>query len=264
MNILKQELAPITNEGWEEINEQARQVFNSNLTARKFVDIDGPKGIEYSAVSNGRLLVKEMQNVGGVNYGIRKVQPLIEVRNPFELDLWELDNASRGAEDIDLAPLEQAASELAEFENQAIFNGFNEAGVEGLKASSDYESIPFLQEPEKILSDLGYVTTQLKQNGVEGPYNLVVNTDAKKLLLSQVNGYPLLKQIENAIEGEVIEAPGIDNAFMVSARGGDFRLTLGQDISIGYDTSGPQSVKLYFTESFTFQVLSPEAVFVYS
>jgi uncharacterized linocin/CFP29 family protein len=62
--------------------------------------------------------------------------------------------------------------------------------------------------------------------------------------------------------GNVIQSPNVKEAFIISERGGDFKLTVGQDISIGFDSATTTEVKLYYTESFTFQVLEPNAVAV--
>lgn len=78
-----------------------------------------------------------------------------------------------------------------------------------------------------------------------------------------MKGYPLRKQVENVIGGEIILAHGIESAMLVSGRGGDFRLTVGQDLAIGYESHNNAKVQLYFTESFTFQVLDPAALMVF-
>jgi uncharacterized linocin/CFP29 family protein len=73
--------------------------------------------------------------------------------------------------------------------------------------------------------------------------------------------YPLRKQIESLIDGPIVLAPNIDGAFLVPTESeGDFELTLGQDISVGFDQQHGQRVQLYMTESFTFRVLEPQAV----
>jgi uncharacterized linocin/CFP29 family protein len=46
---------------------------------------------------------------------------------------------------------------------------------------------------------------------------------------------------------------------VVTARGGDFSLHLGQDLSIGYQSHTDTDVALYLQESMTFQVLTAEA-----
>ncbi|MFW5752345.1 MAG: family 1 encapsulin nanocompartment shell protein, partial [bacterium] len=121
MDIFKKTLAPITDEAWKEINEQATSVFKNVLSARKFVDVEGPHGLDFGAVARGRLHVPEGQEKNPVKFGIHQVHPLIECRIPFTLDIWELDNSVRGAEDIELEPLEKAAREIALFEEKAIY-----------------------------------------------------------------------------------------------------------------------------------------------
>ena len=46
---------------------------------------------------------------------------------------------------------------------------------------------------------------------------------------------------------------------MLSTRGGDYSLHLGQDLSIGYISHDETSIELYFQESFTFLVQTSEA-----
>jgi uncharacterized linocin/CFP29 family protein len=48
MDLFKRQLAPLSSEAWEEINERAKQVLKSYLSARKIVNVVGPKGWEYS------------------------------------------------------------------------------------------------------------------------------------------------------------------------------------------------------------------------
>ena len=51
-------------------------------------------------------------------------------------------------------------------------------------------------------------------------------------------------------------------ASCVTTRGGDFELTIGQDISIGYLSHSETTVDLYLQETFTFRLLTTEAAVV--
>ena len=261
MDILRKSLAPISKLAWEEINETALDVLSSVLSARKFVDVEGPKGWDYAALSTGRIQVPANQK-DDVKYGIYQVLPLVEARIPFELNIWELDNVARGAEDIDLDALEDAARKIAQFEEKAIFEGFKPGHIAGLKDSSDFDAIPFPEKDEDILAAVTLALARFKASSIEGPYSLVLNSEKWQKVNSFVRGYPLRKQLENLLGGSIIMAPFIDDAYVVSERGGDFRMVLGQDISIGYESHNNKSVQLYFTESFTFQVIEPKAVVV--
>ncbi len=261
MDILRKSMAPISNEAWEEINDTAVDVLTSVLSGRKFLDVEGPKGWDYAALSTGRIHVPANQK-GPVKYGMHLVMPLVEVRVPFELNIWELDNVARGARDIELDSLENAAREAAKFEENAIYEGFKAASIAGLKNSSDHDNLVFPEEAEDILNVISMGVSRLKTASIEGPYSLVLNTEKWQKINSFIRGYPLRKQLENLLGGNIILAPYVKEAYLVSERGGDFRLVLGQDMSIGYESHNNKTVQLYFTESFTFQVVDPAAVIV--
>ncbi len=261
MDILRRSKAPISDQAWEEINDTAKEVLTADLAGRKFLDVEGPKGWSFAAQSTGRLHVPANQK-GPVKYGTHQVLPLVEARVPFKLDIWELDNIVRGAEDIDLEAMEDAAREIARFEETAIYEGFKQANITGLKDSSDYDPIPFPEATEDVLDAVSLGVSKMKTAAIEGPYSLVLNTERWQKVNSFIRGYPLRRQLENLLGGNIILAPHVKESFLVSERGGDFRLVLGQDISIGYESHNNKTVELYFTESFTFQVIDPAAVIV--
>lgn len=263
MDILKKSLAPITDAAWSEINEQAIEIFESVLSARKFVDVDGPHGLDFGAVHAGRIDIASKNN-DKVQYGTNRVLPLVESRVGFSLDIWELDNAARGAEDIDLEPMEEAAYEIASFEEKAIFYGLENTAIEGIKNQSDHDPVEFPDNTDELLNALSIQLAIFKRHGIEGPYSLVVNENDWERLTGQIDGYPLRKQLNLLLKGDIILSPFIDEAFLVSERGGDFRLTLGQDLSIGYNFHNKDTVELYFTESFTFQCFEPAAVVIFT
>lgn len=263
MDILRKSLAPINQEAWDEINEQARVVLKNVLTARKFADVEGPKGIAYGGISLGRLNIEESQKENAVRYGINEMQPLMETRKSFKLNIWELDNAVRGAEDVDLEEMEKAAREIAEFEEKAIYLGFEKACIKGIKEASDHKKMEFPQEEKDILKALVNGIGAMKESFVEGPYHLILGSEKWQNLHIHTGGYPLKRQVEDLIGGEIILNPNVNEGFLVSGRGGDFQLTLGQDLSIGYESHNEKEVQLYFTESFTFRTLDPAAVVVF-
>lgn len=263
MDMLKKSLAPITDEAWKMINDQARRILSSRLTARKFVDVDGPKGWDFSAVNRGRLDIPKNSKVDDVEFGVRRVLPLVEFRSPFSLNIWELDNAVRGAADVDLSEMEDAANQATAFEEKAIYYGFEKGEIPGLIGSSSLDKMSCPTDAEGVLQCIPEAISKLKEASIEGPYHLVVNPTEWREITSYARGYPMKRQIKDNLDAELIFCPNIDNMFLVTSRGGDYKLTLGVDISIGYDHHDKDNVRLYFTESFTFQVLEPSAVVVF-
>ena len=69
----------------------------------------------------------------------------------------------------------------------------------------------------------------------------------------------MLEHIKRLVDGEIIWAPAIAGAFVLTTRGGDFGLYIGQDISIGYLSHTDAVVRVYLQETFTFLLLTSEA-----
>ncbi|MFO8063528.1 MAG: family 1 encapsulin nanocompartment shell protein [Spirochaetota bacterium] len=260
MSILRRSKAPLSQAAWAEVDEQARRCFEATLSVRRFADIDGPHGIEYFAAPSGRLSVPATQPKSGARYGIAQVQPLVEMRVPFELNVWELDNLTRGAKDVDLGPLETAAWEAARFEETAVYNGLEDAGIKALAETSEHKPVSFGKDRTNMIPAVASAVTQLQKSMVEGPYAMVVTEDVWHHLLSAVNGRPLIHHVEYILSGPVVFSPFVERSMLASIRGGDFELVLGQDLSVGYESHTSESVKLFFTESFTFRALDPKAL----
>jgi uncharacterized linocin/CFP29 family protein len=260
MNILKKGLAPITENAWDEIKLQSERVIKEYLTGRKISDVIGPAGIELGAISTGRLLVPSDQSKEGVKIGIREVIPLMEVRKPFTLDLWELDNASRGASDLDLRTIEKAAQQMAGFEDQCLYYGFDNNIAPGLLNAVEEKPVKVKLNTSDFLRVVADQVTSLQQSAVEGPYTMILPDKVWIKLVGDSTSYPFKLLLKEIIGGDIIIHHHNKDVFLVSARGGDIELHLGQDISLGYEGHDQKKVKLFYSESFTYQIHGPEAV----
>jgi uncharacterized linocin/CFP29 family protein len=209
----------------------------------------------------GRVVGLASPPAPGVDASLRAVQPLVELRVPFRLSIDELDAVARGASDVDFDPVTEAAERMAEAEDHAVFNGYPDAGIVGMIEASPHSPMTMpesaAQYPEAILGALEV----LREAGVNGPYALALGSECFKSLSSATEaGYPVRKRIEQQIlESAVLWAPAVPGAVLLSVRGGDFLLTLGADLSIGYAAHDRSSVDLYLIESLAFRVLDAAA-----
>jgi uncharacterized linocin/CFP29 family protein len=261
MNHLLRDLAPISDRGWELLEEEARKQLVSSLAARKLVDFSGPHGWQHSATNLGRTESVVNAVVEGVAPVRRRVLALVEPRVPFTVARAELDDIARGAEDPDLAGLEEAARRIALAENLAVFNGWEEAGITGITAASPHKPIGLTDDLTACPRHIARAVEVLLSSGVSGPYGLALGPEVYKGVVetTEHGGYPLFEHLRKILNGPLVWAPGVDGAIVLSLRGGDFLLECGQDISIGYDSHDRDNVELYLVESFSFRVATPEA-----
>lgn len=260
MNNLHRELAPITDAAWAVIEEESARTFKRHNAGRRVVDLSGPHGSDYSARGLGHTAPIAAPN-DGVVARQRVVAPLVELRVPFTLSREELDNVERGAQDTDLDPVKDAARKIAFAEDRAVFEGYAAAGITGIRAASSNRAIELPDDVFGVPEVIARAVSQLRLAGVDGPYSVLLSADLyTKVSETSNHGHPLRTHLERLVpEGEIIWAPAIDGAFVLTTRGGDFDLTLGQDLSIGYLGHDAESVQLYFQQSMTFQVYSAEA-----
>jgi len=261
MDLSKRELAPITGEAWSALDAEARRVLKLHLAGRKFVDFSGPHGWTLGAVNTGRLEPIVHGSAAQVAHAVRVVLPLVELRVPLTLPILELDYAARGATDLDLDPVIKAAERIALAEDQAIFHGFKDARITGIVEASPHAPIEVktsLDWPRAVVA----AREVLRAAGIDGPYALAVGTEAHAELSGESeDGYPLRKRIEESLtDVSLIWAPALrEGGALVSTRGGDYELTVGQDISLGYVAHDRTTVELFLTESFTFRILESKA-----
>jgi uncharacterized linocin/CFP29 family protein len=259
MNNLHRELAPISDAAWADIEEETTRTLKRYLAGRRVVDVRGPGGVGLSAVGTGHL-----KTITGPGDGIlarqREVKALIELRVPFELDRQQIDDVERGANDSDWQPAKDAAQKIAYAEDRAIFEGYPAAGIGGIRQGTSNPTLTLPADIRHYPDAIAQALNQLRLVGVEGPYSALLSADAYTALAeTSDNGYPVLGHVKKLVKDEIIWAPAIAGAFVLTTRGGDFDLHIGQDVSIGYSTHTDSVVRLYLQETLTFLLLTTEA-----
>jgi uncharacterized linocin/CFP29 family protein len=259
VNNLHRELAPISDAAWAQIEDEVARTFKRYVAGRRAVDVKQATGAAVSAVGTGHV-----RSIHGPRDGVlvrqRDARALIEVRAPFELSREAIDDVERGAKDSDWHPAKDAARQIAFAEDGAVFEGYADANIIGIRQGTSNPKMPLpsdvLQYPDAIAQGL----SQLRMVGVNGPYAVLLGAEAYTALSeTSDHGYPVLEHVKRLVKDKIIWAPAIEGAFVLTTRGGDFELHLGQDLSIGYLSHTDTSVRLYLQETFTFLLQTAEA-----
>ncbi|MBW0015561.1 family 1 encapsulin nanocompartment shell protein [Mycobacterium sp.] len=259
MNNLYRDLAPVTEAAWAEIELEATRTFKRHIAGRRVVDVSEPGGPVTAAVSTGRLTEVESPTEG-VEAHLRASKPLVRLRVPFTLSRDEIDNVERGANDSDWDPVKAAAKKLAFVEDRAIFEGYPAASIEGIRGCSSNPPLTLPEDPRDMPDAISHALTGLRLAGVDGPYSVLLAADVyTKVSETTEHGYPIREHLNRLVDGDIIWAPAIDGAIVLTTRGGDFDLQLGTDVSIGYLSHDADTVRLYLQETLTFLCYTAEA-----
>jgi uncharacterized linocin/CFP29 family protein len=259
MNNLHRELAPVSDAAWAEIAEEAARTFKRHVAGRRVVDVEGPAGEGFSAVGTGH--IREIEPPGdGVQARQRHVLSVVELRVPFSLDREQIDDVARGSQDSDWQPVKDAARQLAFAEDHAVFDGYQAADIDGIRPGASNASVALPADAVGYPMTIAQALSELRSAGVSGPYAVVLSAAAYTAAAETAHhGYPVIEHLRRLVGDDIVWAPAIEGGLVLTTRGGDFELHLGEDVSIGYLSHTDTTVRLYLQESLTFQLLTAEA-----
>jgi uncharacterized linocin/CFP29 family protein len=264
VNHLLRDLAPISDEAWNLIDEEARRSLKHYLAARRLVGFAGPLGWQTSAVDLGRVEQLSTGPASGVDAVRRRVLALVELRTPFSLSRGELEDAERGAEDLDLTAVIDASRSAALAEDHAIFNGYANGGITGIAESSPHAPITITDDYGSYPTQVAKAVETLRSADVGGPYAIAMGSRCYTGVIetTEHGGYPVFEHLRQILGGSVVWAPAVEGAIVMSERGGDYEMTVGEDFSIGYRSASDESVEFYLEQSLAFRINTREAAVV--
>ncbi len=186
------------------------------------MDFPSPGGIALPGVATGHL-----RSISAPAEGIianqREVKPLVELRVPFELSRQTVDDVERGSDDSDWQPAKDAAKKLAFAEDRAIFNGYTEANIQGIRegTSNPIDSLP--ADVRDYPDAVAHALSQLRLVGVNGPYSVLLGADEYTALAeTRDHGYPVLEHVKRIVDGNIVWAPALEGAVVLTTRGRRF------------------------------------------
>jgi uncharacterized linocin/CFP29 family protein len=123
------------------------------------------------------------------------------------------------------------------------------------------------QRPGQLLGDLVAAVQMLDAAGVGGPYEAVLTPQhfyAFHRATAGDGGYPASRHLRDLLAGVHRSTVVHEAGAVFSTRGGDFILTVGGDLSVGYRWHDVDALHLFCVESIAARVLTPDAACVLS
>jgi uncharacterized linocin/CFP29 family protein len=261
MTYLNREAVGFPDALWARIDEAALDAARDLLTARRFLDLDGPFGIGLTSLEIGReSRVGEAEDELAATIGSRTL-PVPMLQQPFSLSVRRIESHRRLGLPLDLRPAEDAAEAVARREEQVIYQGVPELGLQGLMTASGRASVSCSDwsQLEQALGDVLTAVNKLDANGFTGPYALALSPERYNALFRRYEGSDILQvdHLRRLCEGGLYKAP-IRGAVLVDPRVGSIKV--GQDLRIGFSASDGVHFKLFVSESLVLLLDDPQAV----
>jgi uncharacterized linocin/CFP29 family protein len=254
---------PLSERVWTALEGPVVAAARHVLAARRVATFDGPRGWEHVAAPLGTLATCETRD-GGAVVCVPDVVLLAEIRGEFRLPWSAVDAFERGAPALDTSGAEAAARAVALAEDRLAFYG--EPVGSGFLASPRSPRVQAgdWSRPGRVVADLLSAARTLDEGGIPGPYEAILALAAYYAYHAAVQegGYPAREQLEGVVAAVHRSAAVREPGALFSTRGGDFVLTVGGDLGVGYRFHDRDAVYLVVDETVATRLVTPEAVCV--
>jgi uncharacterized linocin/CFP29 family protein len=260
---LNREQAPFPGEFWDAIDGAAVGAARDLLTARRFLDLEGPYGLGLTSVEAGADRVAEPGGEDGADTLVSRALAVPMLRRLCRLSTRRVAAHLNRGEPINLAPVEDAAEAVAQAEERLIYAGRPADGLPGLihgegrlrVECGDWTAV------DQVLEDVLAAVTRLDEHGFHGPYALALPPARYNHLFRRYAGSDLLQvdHLRTLCQNGVYKAQ-IEQPVLVDEHVGT--LVLGQDLRVGYAGTDGAHHTLFVSESVVLRVDEPEAVCV--
>jgi uncharacterized linocin/CFP29 family protein len=261
MDYLRRGSAPLSEGVWKALDEAVTRAARHVLSARRIATFDGPKGWDHLGTRLGAMRPCSLPE-GKAAVCIPDIVPLAEIRADFSLPWPNIEVFERGAPTLDTRAVEAAAREVALTEDLFLFYG--PSSGEGFLSSkeSPHVQVGNWATPGQLLVDLLDAVELLDSSGMPGPYEALLSPAGYFAYLKSMSdgGYPAARQLERVLAGVHRSTVLREAGAVFSTRGGDFVITVGGDLSVGYRQHDRDAVHLMCVETIAGQIETASAV----
>ncbi|WAM34063.1 family 1 encapsulin nanocompartment shell protein [Caldicellulosiruptor morganii] len=234
MDFLQRENSPLTEKQWQQIDLTVIETAKKVLVGRRFLSIFGPLGAQTQTIA------ADIYEIADTLEPKRKYLPLKMLYEDFEL-LWnDLEYSKKNLLPLDMSKVSYAAQNCAKKEDELIFWGCNELGLEGIMTA---KGVNRLQKSDWKTGENAYVDVakgveMLLQKGYVGSFVLVMSPDLFVQLqrIQPSTGMLEYERIRKFLDGNVYKTPvlGNDRAVLLSSDPSSIDLVIGQDMITAY------------------------------
>ena len=260
MDILHRDNAHLSDRAWKELDEAVAVTARHVMAARRVATFDGPRGWDYIATPLGTMRACEVRE--GIGRGVRaRHRPSGRDQGGLQPLVGRGGGLRAGRAGPGHPTAETAAREVALAEERLLYAG----SPVGTGFLADPESPRFQlgdwSDASRVIVDLTRAVEKLDRLMVPGPYEAILSPDRYYAFqVASDQGYPVPRHTRNVLAHVHRSLVLSDGGALFSTRGGDFIITVGGDLSVGYRSQDRDALHLFCVETVAPQTLSPESV----
>jgi uncharacterized linocin/CFP29 family protein len=250
MSYLDRDNTPLPAQIWNEIDTAALEAMRDALTARRFLDLEGPYGVGMTSLEVGADDFCREPAEDEASAVLSRAISVPMLRKNFKLSIRQVEAHLHMGQRFESSPIEDAAEAVARREEDFIYNGSPAFGVEGLLTARGRNEVQMedWSKVEQSLNDVLKAVEELDKAGFYGPYALALPPTHYNNLFKRYEGTDMLQHdhLRRLCKLGIFKA-SIEDAVLVDARVG--KLVVGQDAMTGYSSNDGIHYYLFISES---------------
>lgn len=263
MDHLNRKQAPFPESFWEDIDAAAVEAAKALLTGRRFLEVEGPFGIGLTALELGADDYCRDPGTDEAGAIISHAVSVPMLRKSCRVSARRLAAHLDAGMPLSLAEVEDAAEAVARREEEFIYYGQPDFGLEGLLNAKGRKQVKGgdWSNLDTALNNVLQAITALDDTGNHGPYALALPPAQYNNLFRHYEHTDLL-QVEHlkSLCTHGVYKAALDKPVVVDNHAG--AVVLGQDLRVGYAGGDGIHYHLFVCESMVLRLDEPEAVCV--
>lgn len=261
MDYLNRGQAPFGSELWDEIDKAAVKAASDRLTARRFLDVDGPFGPGMTSIELGNDGFCREPGSDEAAQIVGRAVSVPMIRKTFKLSIRRVAGVLDNGHPLDTGPVEDAAEAVAAREEELMYAGQPDFGIPGLLTAEGRAEVTGgdWTDVDRALEDVLNAVTCLDDAGKRGPYALALEPGLYNGLFRRYPGTDMLQleHLKRLCTLGIFKAP-IKGGALVDARVG--AVLIGQDLRAGYIGQDGVHYDLFLSQSLVLRLDDPDAI----
>jgi len=266
--------SPLTGEQWESVDRAVVEVARRILVGRRFIPLFGPfgPGVQtisndvYRGVSKGAVDMMGEEESDPISLSERQHMTLPILHKDFRIHWRDLETSLQFNIPLDTSPAAAAAAFCAQTEDNLIFNGNAERGLEGILNATGRTQVRMSDwsKPGKAFEDVLSATQALVQAGFFGPYVLAVSPRlwAQMQRVYENTGVLEIEQVRKLTSDGVFQSPVLpeSSAVVIATGPQNIDLAISQDMVTAFLETTKMNHYFRVLEILALRIKRPQAI----